>query len=91
MPWVFTNHPYGATPPDDLTFVADLLYAGSNLHGIPLSELGDDLPAVRVVSGRPNLYAISNDESTMAMLRSEGDTRDESLAVLRSDRIERTW
>jgi hypothetical protein len=61
VPGVLTNHPYSATPPDDLTFVADLLNAGSNLHGIPQSELGDDLPAVRVVSGGANLYAVSND------------------------------
>jgi hypothetical protein len=73
---VLTDHPYGATPSDDLTFVADLLYAGSNLHGIPQSELGDDLPAVLVVSGGANLYAISNDDSTITMLHGRIDACD---------------
>jgi hypothetical protein len=85
VPGVFTNHPYGATPPDDLTFVADLLYAGSNLHGIPQSELCDDLPAVRVVSGGANLYAISNDESAKTMFRGQSDCCEELPTVHRAN------
>jgi hypothetical protein len=65
--WVFANHPDSATPTDDLTFVADLLDAGSNLHGIPQSELGDDLPAILVVTGGTNLNAISNDEPAVSV------------------------
>jgi hypothetical protein len=67
--WIFTNHPHRATPTDDLTFVADLLDAGSNLHGIPQSEFGDDLPAIQVVTGGANLDAISHDESAVSVPR----------------------
>ncbi len=67
MPGVLTDHPHGATPADHLTFVADLLDAGSNLHGIPQSELGDDLPAISVMTSGSNLNTISNDEAAESM------------------------
>jgi hypothetical protein len=62
VPGVIANHPYRATPTDNLALVADLLDAGSNLHGMPQSKLGDDLPAILIMTGGTNLNAISYDE-----------------------------
>jgi hypothetical protein len=87
VPGVFTDHPHNTLPTDDLTFVADLLDAGSNLHGIPQSKLGDDLSAILVVAGGTNLNAISHDEPADPMSSNGFKSRYDPAPVRDANRV----